>query len=285
MTHRAAGRGRRIPKLWLLPALMLAAITGATYAGVFSRSLVLDLAAWWLVWLLIVLLAVVARGRRWGRVRVSGLVPLFAAAALGLFTYGHVAGWPVMPSASQSLVGPQATSGSVAALSARIDGELVVKPGSDHLYEVHPIRRGGDIGVPEAIEQTQGSAISVVLRPPADPGFYEFSGWDLTLSQRTEWNLTLEGQMDADLAGLELSGLQVGGSGVLRLGGTVEAVPVNVSGNLELSVPGGVAIRVIGQAEVPGGWEQTSDGWRSPASGDGWVVSVAANATVVLTEH
>lgn len=282
MTHRAAKRGLRIPRIWILPLLVIVGLTGAAYLGYFSRSLVLDLAAWWPVWLLLILLIVLARGRRIGKVRVSGLVPLLAFVALGLFIYAHIAGWPMMPSASQVLVGPEVSPGTVAALSARVDGELEVSGGAEHLYRVDPIRWGGDIGLPEAVEQTQGDAISVALKEPEDSGFYEFAGWDLTLASRLEWSLTLDGVVNADLAGLEISEIQLSGNGDVRLGGTVVPTPVNVFGAFVITVPDGVAVRVIGKAIVPTGWDETAGGYRSPTPGDGWVISVSEGASLAV---
>ena len=94
-----------------------------------------------------------------GKMRVSGLIPLLAFAALIAFTAGHAYGWMVMPSAAQELNGPLADSATVAALSAGVDGDLRVGEGASLLYEVGPVRRGGDIGIPEAVEQVRESAI------------------------------------------------------------------------------------------------------------------------------
>ncbi|MEA1903464.1 MAG: hypothetical protein U9N56_08065 [Actinomycetota bacterium] len=283
MTHRAAGSGRRIPKIWLLPVLVIVAISAATYTGYFSRSLLLDLAAWWPVWLFLLILIFVARGRRIGKVRTSGLVPLMATAALGLFVYAHVAGWSAMPSASRNLVGPEVVAESSAALSARIDGVLVIGADSEHLYQVSAIRQGGDVGMAEAVEQTQGGAVSVALEEPAESGFYEFAGWDVELSPEPVWSLTLDGEVDADLAGLDISSIQLGGSGEVRLGATDVAAPVDVNGVFLLVIPDGVVARVVGKATVPTVWEQLSDGWRSPVSGVGWVISVAEGASLTVT--
>lgn len=283
MTHTAAGRGHRFPRIWLLPAAMLTTITGATYFGFFSRAMILDLVAWWPAWLLIGLLVGLARGRRIGRVRVSGIVPLIAAATLGLFVYAHLAGWAVMPSTSNNLVGPQAAVGSSTALSARVDGELFVSSGSDHLYRVSATRRGGDVGMAEAVEQSQGDSMSVVLREQGNPGFYEFSGWVLELSNSPRWSLTLDGVIDSDLKGLTLDSAQLGGSGVVELGGAATSTPITVNGVFEISIPSGVVARVIGPATVPDDWEQSSDGARSPTPGEGWVISVAAGSSLTIT--
>ncbi len=41
--------------------------------------------------------------------------------------------------------------------------------------------------------------------------------------------------------------------------------PVAVSGDFEIQVSGGSAVRVVGMAVVPEDWTETSDGWDSPA--------------------
>jgi len=284
MTHRAARRGGTIPRIWLLPLLCLTALLGAAAAGTLSRSLLTDLIAWWPAWLLIVLLAVVVRGRRIGRVRAAGLIPVIAVGALGAFLYGHLEGWPLMPSASQRLVGPLPEAGASASLTARLNGALVLSAGADFLYEAAPVRRGGDIGVPQAAEETQGEAIAVVLSPPPSPGFNTFSGWDIRLSQAVPWDLTLEGAVEADLQGLDVASLAVHGEGTVALASTEGSTPVAVDGDFTFAVPAGVAAQVVGDAAAPASWERTGDGWRSPATGSGWVITAADGATVVVID-
>ena len=284
MTHRAAGADRSVPRIWLLPIFALTVILGVTAGGVLSRSLLLDLLAWWPVWLAITLLTVLARRRQLGRMRLSGLIPLLASAALIAFTAGHVYGWMVMPSAAQELNGPLADSATVAALSAGVDGDLRVGEGASLLYEVGPVRRGGDIGIPEAVEQVRESAISIILQEPSDPGFHSFSGWDILLSAIPAWSLTLEGHIEADLSGLRMTGLVLSGDGLVTLGLVESSTPASVSGAFELVVPSGFPVRILGAATVPATWEQLSDGWRSPASGEGWVISVREGSSLSIAE-
>jgi len=284
MTHRAVRRGGTIPRIWLLPLLCLTALLGAAAAGTLSRSLLLDLIAWWPAWLLILVLAVVVRGRRIGRVRAAGLIPLLAVGALGAFLVGHLDGWRLMPSASQRLVGPLPEAGRSASLTARLDGALVLSAGADFLYEAAPVRRGGDIGVPQAAEETQGGAIAVVLSSPASPGFNTFSGWDIRLSEVVPWDLTLEGAVEADLRGLDVASLAVHGEGTVVLVPTEDSTPVAVHGDFTFTAPAGTAARVVGDAAAPASWERTGDGWRSPATGPGWVITAAGGATVVVTD-
>ncbi|MBW3666369.1 MAG: hypothetical protein KY394_02115, partial [Actinobacteria bacterium] len=189
MTHRAPGPSP--PKIWLLPVLALIALAGLVLSGVLSRSLALDFVAWWPIWALLALLTLLARGRRLGRVRLSGLVPVIAILLIGLLVAAHLLAWPAMPSTRLALVGPPAAAVETAALSARIDGEIRLRAGAEYLYRVEPLRLGGDIAVPDAREQTAESAVVIELLPHPDPGFYGFSGWDVVLSAAPAWSLTL----------------------------------------------------------------------------------------------
>jgi hypothetical protein len=204
---------------------------------------------------------------------------------LGLFTTGHVLGWQAMPSASNQLIGPSSDAGSNVAMSARIEGVLEVGSGqSGFLYAVEPVRRGGDVGPAEAVEQVQGTNISVQLHPEPDPGLYTFAGWALDLHETPVWNLALGGEIEADLGRVRLAGLQVSGRGQVRLGTVAESVVVNVSGEFELIVPPGMPVRVVGEATVPDGWLVDDEGATSPASGDGWVISIGEGSSLTVTE-
>ena len=284
MTHLAGGPRRRIPRAWMIPLAALVAILVAAAGGYLSRSVVIDLLAWWPAWLLLGLLAFLAGGRRWGKVRFAGLVPLLAFAVVGVFLTGHLEGWPAMPSSSLRLIGPEVGPETVAAVSARIDGDLRVDSAPLHfLYRVIPIKRGGAVAMADATEQVQGAAISVNLRPLADPGAYTFSGWDVLLARDARWAITLGGVIEADLSGLAVTELQLAGGGRVVLGEGSEPAAVTVDGAFELVVPRGTPLRVIGDASVPVGWERVSDGWVAPADGEGWVVSVVAGATLVVS--
>jgi hypothetical protein len=285
MTHTASGSSPGVPRAWLLPIGVLVGILLAAVAGWLSRSVVVDFVAWWPVWLLVGSLTFVAGRRRLGKVRLSGLVPLVALAALGVFLAFHILGWDVMPSSSASLVGPSSDTVTTAAMSARIDGRLKVGLGQPgFLYSVVPIRTGGDTGLPEAVERTQGASMAVVLEPVSDPGLYSFAGWSLGLDPAPAWSLSLGGVLSADLTALRVTELQLEGEGSVRLGTPMAETPVSVSGDFEIEVPNGSAVRVVGVAEVPEGWTETSDGWDSPAGAGGWVVSVSEGSTLAITE-
>ena len=286
MTHTASGSGRGFPRAWLLPIAAVVGILIYAAVGWLSRSVVIDFLAWWPLWVLIAVVGILTRRRRIGKVRLSGVIPFLALAALTVFLAGHLMGWDIMPSSAASLVGPASDSVTTAAMSARIDGRLDVGLGeAGYLYSTAPIRTGGDTGLPEAVERTQGTSIAVILTPVEDPGLYTFAGWNLDLDPSPAWALSLGGNLSADLSAFRVTELQVEGKGSVRLGTPMAETPVSVSGEFEIEVPGGAAVRVVGVAEVPANWTETEDGWESPAGSGGWVVSVAAGSTLAITDH
>lgn len=285
MTHRATGALRGVPRIWLLPVALLATILGLTLLGVFSTSLILDLAAWWPVWLLLALIVVLAGGRRIGRVRVDGLVPILIAVVLVVFVLAHLSRWPLNPSASRYLAGPPAGGHSQAELTAFVNGVLVISGGSSFLYEVDPLPEGGEVGVPSAVESVVAESISVELIEPTDPGFLSFSGWEIALSKAPRWSFALGGELVADLTGVHVDELAVTGSGKVSLGVPDTASQVTIDGAFIVAIPVGVPATVVGMAQVPSTWEQTSDGWRAPVDGLGWVISVSEGSVVSIEDR
>lgn len=284
MTHGAVGFGRGFPRSWIFPITALTILLGIAALGGLSRSIVADLIAWWPMWVAIGIAAYLLRERNIGGLRVAGLIPLVAFVIVLLFIWGHLAGWAVMPSASQRLVGPDAATFSEAALVADVDGEIGVSVGEGFLYAVEPIRGAGHVGIPAANEHVDGSTIEVDLDPPEDPGFYSYAGWDLALSTSPDWHLDLSGVVDADLTSFNLNGLNLDGAGTVRLGTTLTETAVTIRGSYSVVIPAGAQARVIGVASVPATWTLTQDGAVSPAGGDGWVITVVGDATLNLRE-
>lgn len=282
MTHRAVGFGRGFPRAWLIPIGAITVLLGVAASGRLSRSIVADLIAWWPIWLGLVVAAFFLRERNVGSIRVAGLVPLVALAFVLLFTWAHLAGWPIMPSASQRLIGPDVESVTSASLVADIDGRVDVVGGSDYLYQVEPLMEGGVIGIPTANEQLTGTTVAIELEPPADPGLYGYAGWELALSTTPTWNLTLDGSVDADLTNLTLSGLSLRGAGTARLGSPTIETPVEIGGSFLVVIPDGVPAQVIGTASVPDTWTLTPAGATSPAGSGGWVLTVVGNASLIV---
>ena len=285
MTHRAVGFGRGFPRAWLLPIGALTILLGVAASGRLSRSIVADLIAWWPVWVGLAITAYLLRERRVGTIRVAGLVPIVALLFVGLFTWGHLAGWSIMPSASQRLVGPMPESVDTATLLAGIDGELEIRGDSEFLYQVEPIKRGGRIGIPDAMETVVDSTVTVELEEPADPGLYSYAGWALSLSPGPVWILDVSGAIDADLTSLTISEAEVSGAGTLALGGASVETPVAVGGSFRVTIPAGAAARVVGTASVPSSWTLTQDGAMTPGGGTGWVFTVVGDASLTIAER
>lgn len=286
MTHAAPRRQSNFHKVWLLPAVAFVLIVLATSVGSLSRSVLIDFVAWWPVWAMVALVGWLARGRRIGAIRISGIVSLGALGLIVVFLVAHLQGWPLMPSSVPGLRGTGDSDVETAALSARIAGELVVvTEDSGILYTVVPIREGGAVGVPTATESAQDGNVSVSLDEPADPGLYQFAGWHLGLSPNATWSLSFAGLVDAALEGLAIESLQIDGSGRVRLGEATSSTPLSVAGTFTIDIPRDTAVRVVGPAEVPGSWTIGDGGSTSPTEGQGWVIAVADGATVRISER
>lgn len=284
MTRLALGFGPGFPRIWLLPIITLTLVLGIAVAGGLSRSIAADLLAWWPIWLGTGIAAYLLRERRAGRFRVAGLVPLATLLFVGLFVWGHLAGWAVMPSASQRLVGPEVGAYASAAMTADVDGIVEVHGGSEFLYRVEPVKRGGGLGIPGAAEQVVETSISVALQPPADPGIYTYAGWDISLAESPRWALTLDGAVDADLSLLTIDELTLGGTGTVILGAADSETLVTVDGSYRVVVPDGVPARVNGLATVPASWSLDSAGAIAPTAGAGWVIVVGPEASVSVAQ-
>lgn len=282
MTHVAPRK--RGGRTWTLPAASTLIIAGLVVFGVLSTSLVIDVVSWWPVWALLLGLGLWARGRKLGALRVGGLVSVAAVAVAAAFVVGHVQGWALMPSTAGSLTGSTDGGFTSGGFSARVpDGHLVIAVGPPgRLYEAQPVRRGGDIAAPLAVERSQDSEVSVVLSPSEDPGLFQWAGWRVSLSPLPAWTLTLEGNIEADLSGLVVENLQVTGTGSVQLGSVEGSTPLTVSGNFVVYVPEDVPVRVVGPAEIPSDWERTDIGAASPVTGQGWIISVADGAIVEI---
>ncbi|HEX6219734.1 MAG TPA: hypothetical protein VF115_01430 [Acidimicrobiia bacterium] len=285
MTFRAVGFGRGFPRAWLLPIGALTVLLGIAASGRLSRSIVADLIAWWPVWLGLAITAYLLRERRIGSFRVAGLVPIGALVFIGLFTWGHLAGWSIMPSASQRLVGPDPSSFTSATLIAGIDGEIEVSGDSNFLYQVAPIMRGGRIGIPDATEAVLDTMVTIDLEEPADPGLYSYAGWDLKLSPDAVWSLDLSGAIDADLTTVAFDGIEISGAGTVDLGEATIETPVNVGGSFRVSIPAGSAARVVGTASIPSSWTLTDEGATTPGGGTGWLFTVVGDASLTIVER
>jgi hypothetical protein len=285
MILQAVGFGRGFPRSWMLPIVTVILLLGAAVTGWLSRSIVADLIAWWPVWLGLALAAYLLRERKVGLLRVAGLVPLVAFAFVLLFAWGHLAGWAIMPSASQRLVGPTPEGVFEASMVARVDGEITVGAGDGtSLYRVEPIKHGGVVGIPAATEEGSGGSLAITLEAPDDAGIYGYAGWEIQLADTPVWDLQLDGAVDADLASLQLSGLSLDGAGTVTLGSPTGETPVVVLGDFRVRVPADAPVRVVGVASVPASWTLTDFGAVSPGLGEGWVLTVVGDGSVAVSD-
>jgi hypothetical protein len=282
MTHAAPRK--RGGRTWILPATTALIIVALVVTGFLSRAIVVDFASWWPLWVALVAIGIWVRGKKVGSLRLGGLVAVASVAVAAVFLILHLQGSSLMPSSAGLLTGSPDPPFDSAGLSARVPGgDLVVGTGTPGvLYTVEPLRRGGNIGAPFAVERSQDGDVSVVLSQSEDPGLFQWSGWSVGLSALPSWTLTLEGQVDADLTVLTLDNLQLSGGGEVHLGPATRSTPVTVSGDFVVHFPNGVPVRVVGPAEIPTDWTRTDTGASSPSEGQGWVVSIADGAVVEI---
>lgn len=282
MTHAAPRK--RGGRTWILPATTALVIVALVVTDVLSRAIAVDFASWWPLWVALAAIGIWARGKKVGSLRLGGLVAMASVAVAAVFVIAHLQGWTLMPSSAGHLTGSPDQAFDSAGLSARVPaGHLDVGTGTTGaLYTVAPLRRGGNIAPPLAVERSQDGDVSVVLSQSEDPGLFLWAGWSVELSGLPTWTLSLEGQVDADLTALTLDNLQLTGGGEVHLGPATRSTPVTVSGNFVVHFADGVPVRVVGPAEIPSDWTRTDTGASSPAEGQGWVVSIADGAVVEI---
>lgn len=272
---------------WLMVVASAGAVGAGVYGEVLAGSLVLDLVSFWPGLVVAFLLATAVWPlRRRGVARVAAILPLL------LLTWGwgavalHLAEWELLPSASADLAGPPVEQVGRAELSLEGSGRLTLQSDGGLLYSVLPERRGGDAGIPEAVERIDdGQAVVRVVE--GDPGrWFGTAGWRLVLAAGPNWVLDLtSAEVELDLRSLLLSGLRVVGTGEVSLPPVDAEVPVRLGGRLTVSIPPGTGTEVTGPASVPTGWEVTDTGWRSPTRRPGYVVTVTQGAQVTLLER
>jgi hypothetical protein len=273
--------------LGTLAILIAAVVAGGVGIGseILSPGLALDLISLWPGLVPVVLAVVLVTWRRAWRRRLGALPQLLALTWLALGVAAHLDGWPPLPSSAAELAGPENgyTTGS---LEVHLEGLLEVAAGeSAVLYEVGFIRLGGAIGLAEAEEVTIDEAISVALQDSGTTPFFSYAGWRVSLSSQPVWSLDLEGEIGADLTGLQISGVSAGGGGWLRLGPFDTPTPLEITrGNFDVTVPLAAPVTVTGNAQVPEDWIAVDGGYRAPVVGDGLVITVADGASVFIIE-
>jgi len=267
---------------WAMAGMLPIAAGVGLSANVLSPGLALDLISLWPGVLPgLAALVLVAVRKAWRR-RLGALPPLLLITWMALAVAAHFSAWTALPSSSADLIGPTEFPEHVtlAAHSAGILDVRVSDPGA--LYRVGFVRLGGQIGIAEAEEISSPLGLTVAIGDGGSTNWFRYAGWTLELAPRTQWNLSLSGDLDGDLSGLDLGSVSIQGEGRLSIGATDHPVPIAVRGDFSFLIPGGVAARVVGDADVPSGWQTTGDGFRSPVDGEGWVISVADGSSVVI---
>jgi hypothetical protein len=265
---------------------VLAAVIGMAVgiaAGILSPGLALDIISLWPGLVPAVLAAGVVTWKKVWRRRVGAIPQLLAFTWLSLAAAAHFAAWAPLPSGAGELGGPPATAGPVRMTVIQAN-TLVVRGSADELYRVGFLRRGGNAGIPTAEETTATSGLAVTVTDGGTTDWFRYQGWLLELSPLATWQLDLRGDIDADLSLLTISSLRLAGEGEVTLGRAGSEVAVAVDGDFLISMPPSFPATVTGAAQVPGSWEATGDGWRSPAAGEGWLITVEPGATLRVVE-
>ncbi len=251
-------------------------------ANVLSPGLALDLISLWPGLLPVVIALIIVAIRKAWRRRMGALPPLLLITWIALAVAAHFSAWEPLPSSSADLIGPAEFPGHVT-LAAHSSGVLDVRvKDRGAIYRVGFVRLGGQVGIAKAEEVATALGLTVSIVDGGSTGWFRYAGWTVDLAPRTQWNLSLGGDLSVDLTGLDLGSVSLEGQGELVLGPTDHPVPVAARGDFEFLIPGGLAARVVGNADVPSGWQTTADGFRSPVDGEGWVISVAAGSSVVI---
>ncbi|HEX2369416.1 MAG TPA: hypothetical protein VHM94_09310 [Acidimicrobiia bacterium] len=270
---------------WVVLVVVVALFVVAVLTGLLSPTVVLDLAALWPIGLGLVALAVLVGllGRRRGR----ALGPLVALALVAwvLISVGlHLTGWSALPSSAGDVVAEGPGDGPTR-INVVTRGTVQVGLGSDPLYAVVPVRRGGPTTAPSVLEQVVGELSTVRVLEYPSAGWFRFAGWNVELSPDPLWTVSITSpDFSADLRQLEVAGVTVEGDGTVLLPAPTGRAVVQVSGEVRVEIPAGSPAQVIGAAETPIGWEITDRGARAPVEGDGWEIVVGEGAVVRVEE-
>jgi hypothetical protein len=273
---------------WLMVAVIIVSIAAGVVGGILAPSVVLDVVSLWplAVGAFFVAAALLPLRKR-GPARVSAVLPLLLITMLGSSVVLHLTAWEQLPSSSGDLVGPRAAGVQDAELTLDLTGRLSVRPGTGDLYAVQIERRGGSTGVPEALESNfEGGPSFLVLREVDGGRWFRTSGWELSLAAGPNWSLVLDSpDLQADLTGLQLRALTLGGGGFVALPPPGEAdVLITVEGVFVIQVPAETGVEVIGEASVPGGWVETADGYQAPFAGPSILLTVLDGAQVEIPQ-
>lgn len=271
---------------WLMVAVAIVSIAAGVVGGILAPSVVLDVVSLWplAVGAFFVAVALLPLRRR-GPARISAVLPLLLITMLGTSVVLHLTAWERLPSASADVAGPRAVGVDDAELALSLTGSLSIGAGEGDLYSVRIERSGGSTGVPEALESNFEDGPSfVVLREIEGGRWFQTSGWELALDPGPTWSLTVDSpDLEANLTGIQLKSLSVGGAGLVAVPAPQELdVAVSVGGAFRVEVPPETNVEVFGEATVPGGWVETVDGYESPFSGPALLITVSDGAEVIV---
>jgi hypothetical protein len=271
---------------WLLVLASALVLGVGIYGEVLAPSLVLDLMSLWPGLTLALLLAgALWPFRRRGPARLAAILPLLVLTWLWGGVALHLAQWELLPSAAADVEGPPGEGTETARLSLEQSGRLSLSATDGLLYMVRMVRRGGPVGIPEAVERLEGGQATVSVVEISGGQWFRSSGWVAELALGPAWDLDLQAAiLDVDLRGLRLTRLEAEGRGVIRLPAVEAEVPMVVAGDLVIEVPAEARVVVVGTAQVPEGWEVTDTGWRSPGREPGYVITVADGSQVEIRE-
>ena len=272
---------------WVIFAVSAAVLAIAVMLGFVMRAVVLDVVSFWPAWVLagVIALAVWPLQRR-GIARVSAIAPLLLFSWLTGAVALHYVGWDQLPSAAGDLTGPGVGDAVTAELTIDLVGDVVLVPGSRFLYEVKLARSGGSTGPAEALELSTGSDVVVTLMERSDAGWFEASGWEVTIARTPAWSLSVAAtSVDLDLATVSIESLEVVADGRVKLASPVGDVPVLVSGAVEVEVPASANVEIFGAADVPDSWTATETGFSFEGEGTStYLITVADGASLIVTQ-
>lgn len=269
---------------WLMAGFTLVALGVAIIGRLLPPVLVFDLVALWPLPAVAILVAFVVRlARANGVTRV--LAPLLLVTWLILGVGWWWVGSPPSPSRAADIIGPPQVPSEVA-LAIAVDGEVTITVDEDNVYSVRMTDRGGMAGAPDVLETRQDEVMAVTMQERADSGWYRASGWDVTLHPAALWQINVKATVvDLQLSGVPLQHLGVTGDGKIVLGDPTGLVIIDLQGVIDLSIPAGVAVQVVGTAEVPDGWVITDSGSTSPAPGVGFLITTGGGQGIRIVER
>ena len=290
---RHARRGRvRAAYAWAVLAVAVVLLVVAGEVGWLMRSVLVDVVSLWPGWLVTITPVLIRRRMLRHHLRAIGSGPGVAPPLLllGWVVVGlalHLGGWDVLPSSAGHLAGP-AVGGDItsAVLDIQLEGEVVLDGAAGPLYEVSPMRTGGNIAPARASEVLADRDMTVRLREGPEPGWFGSSGWRVSVSSSPRWEITvLATSLDADLTMVRVDFLRVASGGRVRLGAPSGDVPVRVGGELVLAVPSDASVEVVGPVRVGPGWEVTAGGKRYVGGGASrYLVEVDPGSDLVVEQ-